>query len=94
MARPKGTPKTGGRKKGTPNKTTAQIKELVVKLVGDNIDTFAEEFEKLDAGDKIGLIKNLLPYVIPKQTETKHSFDAEQVQSVKESMDKLNEMFK
>lgn len=28
MARPKGTPKTGGRKPGTPNKATADIKAL------------------------------------------------------------------
>ena len=29
--RPKGTPKTGGRKKGTPNKATADIKEACQK---------------------------------------------------------------
>lgn len=29
--RPKGTPKTGGRKKGTPNKTTATIKDAITQ---------------------------------------------------------------
>lgn len=29
MARPKGTPKTGGRQEGTPNKTTANAKEAI-----------------------------------------------------------------
>ena len=29
--RPKGIPKTGGRKKGTPNKTTAQVKDAILK---------------------------------------------------------------
>ena len=28
--RPKGTPKTGGRKKGTPNKTTALLKDAIL----------------------------------------------------------------
>ena len=29
--RPKGQPKTGGRKKGSPNKTTALLKEAILK---------------------------------------------------------------
>lgn len=94
MAREKGTPKTGGRKKGTPNKTTAQIKELVVQLVGDNLETFKTEFDKLKADDKISIIKNLLPYVIPKQNETKHSIDEQSAQLMKESIDKMNDLFK
>lgn len=28
--RPKGIPKTGGRQKGTPNKTTATLKEMIL----------------------------------------------------------------
>lgn len=33
--RPKGTPKTGGRKRGTPNKATVQIKEWAREFVED-----------------------------------------------------------
>ncbi len=29
MARPKGLPKTGGRKRGTPNKLAASLKEAI-----------------------------------------------------------------
>jgi len=29
--RPKGIPKTGGRQKGTPNKTTAQVRDAIVQ---------------------------------------------------------------
>jgi hypothetical protein len=31
MAKPKGSPKTGGRQKGTPNKLTAQLKEMILE---------------------------------------------------------------
>lgn len=31
MAKPKGSPKTGGRKKGSPNKLTAQLKEMILE---------------------------------------------------------------
>ena len=30
MARPKGQPKLGGRKKGTPNKVTAALKDMIL----------------------------------------------------------------
>lgn len=30
MGKPKGSPKTGGRKKGTPNKTTALLKDAIL----------------------------------------------------------------
>jgi hypothetical protein len=33
--RPKGTPKTGGRKAGTPNKVTREVRELAQQLVQD-----------------------------------------------------------
>lgn len=35
MPKPKGVPKTGGRKKGTPNKATEGIKDLLAGLFDD-----------------------------------------------------------
>ena len=34
MGRPAGTPKTGGRVKGTPNKTTGALKEAILNAFG------------------------------------------------------------
>lgn len=39
MARPKGSPKLGGRQKGTPNKTTATMKTAIMSV-----------YERLQAG--------------------------------------------
>lgn len=36
MSRAKGTPKTGGRAKGTPNKITGTLKDFVSGLIDDN----------------------------------------------------------
>ena len=33
--RPKGLPKTGGRAKGVPNKTTAEIKEMILGALSE-----------------------------------------------------------
>lgn len=35
MAKPKGLPKSGGRKAGTPNKTTGQVKEMVLQALSE-----------------------------------------------------------
>ena len=35
MAKPNGLPKSGGRQKGTPNKTTAQVKDMVLTALGN-----------------------------------------------------------
>lgn len=38
--KPKGAPKSGGRKKGTPNKLTAQLKEMILEaaeLAGEDM---------------------------------------------------------
>lgn len=42
MARPKGSPKLGGRTKGTPNKTTVTVKRV-----------FEETFEKMGGVDRL-----------------------------------------
>jgi hypothetical protein len=42
MARIKGSPKTGGRKKGVPNKVTASVKEA-----------FAEAFDKMGGAEAL-----------------------------------------
>ncbi|RLA16679.1 MAG: hypothetical protein DRQ56_10265 [Gammaproteobacteria bacterium] len=34
--RPIGIPKTGGRKKGTPNKTTALVKDMIIEALGNS----------------------------------------------------------
>lgn len=94
MARPKGTPKTGGRKKGTPNKTTAELKKWVFNFVDENLDAFKKEFANLEMDQKINLIIKLLPYVLPKQTETKLSVDEDFHRAVKESVENINEIFK
>jgi hypothetical protein len=44
--RPKGTPKTGGRKRGTPNKISSALKEAILeaaKLAGHRLDSKSKD---------------------------------------------------
>lgn len=48
MARPKGGQKFGGRTKGTPNKNTAQLKDMILEALNDagGIDYLKEQAEQ------------------------------------------------
>lgn len=76
MPRKKGTPKTGGRKKGTPNKTTSTVKGYITDLlagylspvgIGQERNTLAADLANLLPVDRVTAITKLAAYVIPKQ---------------------------
>lgn len=61
--------KTGGRAKGTPNRTTAETKELLQAIISKELDKLGEMLEQLEPNERINAISKLLPYILPKQTE-------------------------
>ena len=58
----KGQPKTGGRRKGTPNRATAEIKALAQTYGPDAIDTLAEIMNDKAAPEasRVAAIRELL----------------------------------
>ena len=62
--------KHGGRAKGTPNKTTAETKDLLQKVLGKEVMKLGLMLGKLDPIDRINALSKLLPYILPKQQET------------------------
>lgn len=67
--KPKGLPKTGGRKKGVNNKVTALMKEKIQLFVESNFETIQKDFENVDAKDRLIIFERLLKYVIPTKVE-------------------------
>lgn len=70
--------KTGGRKKGTPNKSTEIAREAIGKLVDENVVKFSgwinEIYEKKGAEAALNAVSGLIEYHVPKLTrsELKH----------------------
>lgn len=82
----KGRPKTGGRKKGTPNKVTADFRETVQKLLADNAENVGRwltlvaegdgsEGGKPDPAKALDLLAKLAEYAAPKLGRTEHVGD-------------------
>lgn len=77
MPRKKGTPKTGGRQKGTPNKTSGVVKGYLTDtltaylqpkaLAGNKQPTLEEDLQNMLPAERVRAITSLAGYVIPKQ---------------------------
>ena len=77
MARPKGTPKTGGRQKGTPTKVTASVKGWLSCLIDKNRKQIERDLKAVEPMERLQMIEKLMQYVVPKQQAIKAavSFD-------------------
>lgn len=61
-----GKGRMGGRKAGTPNKVTGTVKEWITSIIDGNRKQFEDDLEKLEPGERVRVISNLLQYVTPK----------------------------
>lgn len=73
MANPnweKGMPKSGGRKKGTPNKTTQKARDIFLKLMEGELSHVSEALEEIRLKDRkayLYILAKYFPYFLPKQ---------------------------
>jgi hypothetical protein len=58
--------KTGGRMKGTPNKTTQEIRGLIENFINSNVEGLQECYNALDPKDKLQFLIKLLDFSIPR----------------------------
>ncbi len=56
-----------GRPKGTPNKTTSELKEWVNNLLDKNKIQFEKDLKAVEPEKRLAIIEKLLQYSLPKQ---------------------------
>lgn len=67
MSRKKGSPKTGGREAGTPNKITGTLKDFVANLVDDNRQQIVDDLKTLRPRERLAVLERFMQYVLPRQ---------------------------
>ena len=70
MAFQKGSKKLGGRQKGTTNKTTQELKEIITRVVGNQLDRLEKDLDmirKTNPAKAVEISSRLIDYVLPKQ---------------------------
>lgn len=65
-----GRGRLGGRAKGTPNKTTATVKDWLASLIDKNREQVEADLQALDPKDRLQMLERLMQYVVPKQQAT------------------------
>lgn len=73
MARPKGSPKLGGRQKGTVNKTTATAREAIAVFVEGNVERLNGWLDAIAADNPkaaFDCLMSVVEYHIPKLART------------------------
>ena len=57
--------KFGGRTKGTPNRTTTEIRQNFQLLIENNLETLESDLKELESKDRIKAILDLSKFVLP-----------------------------
>ena len=71
----KGRAKTGGRKKGTPNKLTGEVRQMIettAKGLGGNFMSWLQDVSAKDPARACEIYLKMLEYHIPKLSRTDH----------------------
>lgn len=73
--------KTGGRKKGTPNKSTEVAREAIGKLVDENVVKFSgwieEIYKEKGAEAAMNAVTGLIEYHVPKLSRSELNHEGE-----------------
>ena len=86
-----GTVKTGGRVKGSVNKTTAELRQLVASIVEKNIDKVTDDLSKMQPKDRVAMLEKLMAYVLPRMQAITANVSAEVEQRSRIDFGKLTD---
>jgi hypothetical protein len=75
MAFEGGHKKHGGRKKGTPNKITKEIRAVLKNYVAEELTNLPSIVDSLEQEKRLEILLKLLPYVLPKVNSVNPSHD-------------------
>jgi hypothetical protein len=75
MSRTKGTQKTGGRSKGTPNKVTTDLRTWINELLDSNRRQIAKDIKQLEPQQRVMIFEKLLSYAVPKMQSVEAKID-------------------
>lgn len=67
--------KTGGRKAGTPNRVTKELREALKGVIDRELSQITATLEQLPARERLDVVIKLLPYCMPKVDSINGRYD-------------------
>ena len=85
--------KTGGRKKGTPNKVSGDMKAVLAAFCSDyyNSGEFLKDFFNLDPKDRLDIFTKILPYFTPKMQAVQADINAAVNKTIEDELIRLSQ---
>ena len=77
-----------GRPKGSKNRTTKEIKEILTDFIVGDIDDLQKQYDMLPAREKLQFFEKVLKYIIPRQERTEME-GGSQIEFTQEDIQKL-----
>ena len=65
--------KTGGRKKGTPNKLTKELRFTLKNILYNELERLEDNLEGMEPKERIELLIKMMPYAFPKLESVCHT---------------------
>ena len=65
--------KHGGRKKGTPNRMTKELRSILKDVMHQEIEIIQDHLVQLSPKERVELLIKLMPYVLPKVENISHT---------------------
>jgi hypothetical protein len=69
----------GGRPKGSPNRITAELRDWISSFIYDNKEKIQQDFDSLEAKERIMIFEKLLKYALPALQSTTLTTDFERM---------------
>lgn len=84
--------KTGGRKKGTPNKVTGEVRRLLTDKVTDYFtsELFLQDFAAVEPRDRLQVMERYCKYVLPALQATTLNVGKETTKTIEDRLVKLS----
>lgn len=64
-----------GRPKGSPNRVTKELRQLLKSIVFDELERLPETLERLEAKERAELLTKIIPYAMPKVENARFDVD-------------------
>jgi hypothetical protein len=92
MAKAKGSPKTGGRKAGTPNKVQSPLRDKIKAFGEENFEEVIAAWNCIaDPKDKVKAYIDIIAYAIPKLQAVQMDANIQRQSSIEDDLKKLSE---
>ena len=86
--------KTGGRKKGTPNKVSGDMKAVLAAFVSEYYDSgeFKKDFySMLDPKDRLEIVAKILPFFMTKMQAVQADINATTTKTIEDDLIRLSQ---